>query len=148
MKLAMRLAKHSMRKRCPQPRKLLAAGRQKTVLEFETFLSRIGHGLNLEQASNLDVIAFVQGCWIPAHKDKCHTRVGTEGEKTASASAVKGIIQHIAKSCSMMGRSDETNPAKQESVKSYCEGYRSWLHGLGVRERWAKVFKEQKIDDL
>lgn len=48
----------------------------------------------------------------------------------------------------MKGRRDEENPAKQESVRSYCEGYRNRLHAEGVREKRAKVFKEGKVEDL
>jgi hypothetical protein len=33
--------------------------RQKTFADFEAFLARIGHGLNAERPSDLDVIAFV-----------------------------------------------------------------------------------------
>jgi hypothetical protein len=84
----------------------------------------------VEKASYLDVIAFVQGCWLLEHKDRCRTWV--DGEKIASASAVKRVIQQLAKSYSMLGRIDDENPAKQESVKSYCEGYRNWLKSRGV----------------
>jgi integrase len=122
--------------------------RQKTFAEFETFVATMGHGLSAEYASNLDVIAFVQGYWIPTHKRNCRTKLEENGEKVASASAVKGVIQQLSKSYSMLGRRDETNPAKQESVRSYCEGYRNWLRGQGVREKRAKVFKEQKGEDL
>jgi integrase len=122
--------------------------RQKTFGEFEAFLGSIGHGLSSEHASDLDVIAFVQGHWLPVHKENCRTRMGEGGEKVASASAVKGVIQQISKSYSILGRSDEENPAKQESVRSYCEGYRCWLREQGVREKRAKVFKEEKVEDL
>jgi integrase len=122
--------------------------RQKTFAEFESFLSRVGHGLSVEQASDLDVIAFMQGQWLPGHKGNCRTRLGGDGEKIASASAVKGTLQQLAKSYSMMERRDECNPAKQESVRSYCEGYRNWLRGQGVREKRAKVFREGKVTDL
>jgi hypothetical protein len=122
--------------------------RRKTFAEFETFLERVRHGLSAERASDLDVIAFMQGDWIPRHRANCRTRVGVDGEKVASASAVKGIIQQLAKSYSMLGRTDEANPAKQESVRSYCEGYRSWLREQGVREKRAKVFKDEKVEDL
>jgi integrase len=98
--------------------------------------------LSVDNASDLDVIAFVQGIWIPTHVEKCRTVVETEGEKVASASAIKGVTQHIAKSYNMLGFADGDNPAKQESVKSYCEGYRVTLKSKGVREKRAKVFKE------
>jgi integrase len=58
------------------------------------------------------------------------------------------VIQQLAKSFSMKGWSDEENPVKQESVKNYCEGYRAWLKDNGVRERRAKVFKEDKVQAL
>jgi integrase len=48
----------------------------------------------------------------------------------------------------MMGRTNEQTPAKQESVRSYCNGYRTWLPDNGVREKRARVFKEQKVTDL
>jgi integrase len=122
--------------------------RQKTWAELGEFLASIGHGLDVERASDLDVIAFVQGGWMATHKANCRTRMGEAGERVASASAVKGIIQHISKSYSMMGRQDEANPAKQESVRAYCEGYRNWLRENGVRAKRAKVFKEEKVGDL
>lgn len=111
--------------------------RQETFAEFESFLSKVGHGLSVEQASDLDVIAFMQGQWLPGHKDKCRTRLGGDGEKIASASAVKGTLQQLAKSYSMMGRRDESNPAKQESVLSYCEDIGIVCGGkeFGRRER-------------
>jgi hypothetical protein len=90
--------------------------RQRTWDEYGTCLGSIGHGLAVEEASDLDVIAFVQGSWLLGHKENCRTRM--DGEKIASASAVKGVIQQIAKSYSMMGRKDKENPAKQESVRS------------------------------
>jgi integrase len=122
--------------------------RQKTFAEFETFLESIGRGLSVERASDLDVIAFMQGDWIPRHRANCRTRSGTDGEKVASPSVIKGTIQQLAKSYSMMGRTDEANPAKQESVRSYYEGYRNWLRSQGVREKRAKIFKEGKVEDL
>lgn len=49
----------------------------------------------------------------------------------------------------MMGRKDAENPAKEEAVISYREGYRNDLHdNLGVREKRAKVMKESKVLDL
>jgi hypothetical protein len=96
----------------------------------------------------LDIIAFVQGVWIRTHVDRCRTRTETEGEEVASTSAVKGVIQHLAKSYSMLGYADGDNPAKQESVKSYCEGYRMILKEKGVQEKRAKVFKEEKVTAL
>jgi hypothetical protein len=33
-------------------------------------------------------------------------------------------------------------------VKSYCEGYRNWLRENGVREKRAKIFKEDKVSNL
>jgi integrase len=55
------------------------------------------------------------------------------------------VIQHLFKSYNMLGFTDGDNPAKQESVKSYCEGYRMTLKAQGVREKLAKVFKEEKV---
>jgi integrase len=122
--------------------------RQKTWDEFLDFLGRVGRGVNVQTASNLDVIAFIQGVWLPAHVAKCRTRTKRDGEKVASASAVKGVIQHISKSYNMLGFQDVENPAKQENVKSYSEGYRFWLKERGVREKRAKVMKEGKVDAL
>jgi integrase len=48
----------------------------------------------------------------------------------------------------MMGQRDEANPAKQESVKAYCDGYKAWLKENGVREKRAKILKEEKVKDL
>jgi hypothetical protein len=101
--------------------------RRKSFHEFETFLGNVGQGLSVENATDLDVIAFVQGWWIPAHRDRSRTK-GNEGEKVMSASSVKGVIQQIAKSYSILGRRNDENPAKQESVRSYSEGYRNHLH--------------------
>jgi hypothetical protein len=116
--------------------------RQRTAGEFEGFLERLGRGIGLESASDLDVIAFVQGWWLPAHLQKCRT-VNGKGEKVVSASSVRGVIQHLAKTNSMRGRQNEDNPAKQKSVKSYCDGYRNRLHASGVREKRAKVFSRR-----
>jgi hypothetical protein len=71
-----------------------------------------------------------------------------KGEEVVLASSVKGVIQQLAKTFSMLGRQDENNPAKQESVRSYCEGYRNRLHAEGVWEKRAKVFNEGKLEDL
>lgn len=122
--------------------------RRKTFSEFCEFLQRIGQGLSVENASDMDVIAFIQGDWMPKHQVNCRTRVGEEGEKIASASAVRGVIQHLSKSYAMLGRADWENPAKQESVRNYSDGYRMWLKERSVREKRAKVFKEQKVEDL
>lgn len=48
----------------------------------------------------------------------------------------------------MMGRKDADNPAKEESVTSYRDGYRNSLHDKGVREKRAKLMKEGKVHDL
>jgi hypothetical protein len=48
----------------------------------------------------------------------------------------------------MMGRKDTENPAKEESVLSYREGYRNDLHDRGVCEKRAKVMKEGKVINL
>jgi integrase len=120
-------------------------GRRKTWGEFVDFMAKVGRGLNAQTASDLDVIAFVQGEWLPEHIAKCRTRTESAGERVASASAVKGVIQSLSKSYSMLGVQDAENPAKQESVKSYCEGYRFWLKEKGVRTKRAKVMKEGKV---
>jgi integrase len=121
--------------------------RRRTFEEFTEFLAKVGHGVSVETASDLDVLAFIQGWWLPAHQQRCRTFC-SDGEKVASAAAVNGIVQHIGKSYSMLGRSDQTNPAKQESVRSYCDGYRNHLHDQGVREKRALVFTEQKVSNL
>lgn len=98
-----------------------------TWAKFAEFLEKVGHGLSVDNASDLDVIAFVQGIWLARHRKNCQTKLESSGEKVASASAVRGVVQQLGKSYSMKGRTDEANPAKQESVKSYCEGYQVWL---------------------
>jgi hypothetical protein len=70
------------------------ASRRRTVEDFEDSLQKVGRGLGLENASDLDVIAFVQGWWLPAHLKNCWAMNGS-GEKVASASSVKGVIQHL-----------------------------------------------------
>jgi integrase len=66
----------------------------------------------------------------------------------ASASAIKGVIGHLAKSYTMLGRQDGENPAKEECVTSYRDGYWNELHDRGVREKRAKIMKELKVNDL
>jgi integrase len=80
--------------------------------------------------------------------ENCRTRTEKGGDKVASASAVWGIIQHLSKSYSMLGYQDIENSAKQESVKSYTEGYRFWLKEKGVREKRAKVMSDKKVEHL
>jgi hypothetical protein len=120
--------------------------RRKTFLKFIDFLGRVGHGKRVENASGLDVVAFVHGIWISKHRDQC--RIVAGGERVASTSAIKGVIQHIAKSYSMLGFTDESNPAKTKCAKNYRDGYRNKLHDQGVREQRAKVIKPGKICDL
>jgi hypothetical protein len=48
----------------------------------------------------------------------------------------------------MLGYTDAENLAKQESVKSYCEGYQVTLREKGVREKRAKVFKSDNVTAL
>jgi hypothetical protein len=72
------------------------------------------------------MIAFVHGYWMRRHKEQCRTIAS--GKRVASASAVKGVIQHIAKTYSMLGFADAKNPAKADDVKSYRDGYRNQLH--------------------
>jgi integrase len=122
--------------------------RRKTWDKFAKFLGKVGRSFGVQTASDLDVIAFVQGVWLPAHVANSRTRTATEGEVVASASAVKGVIQQLSKSYTMLGYQDVENPAKQESVKSYSEGYRFWLKEKGVREKRARVMKEDKVDAL
>jgi hypothetical protein len=47
--------------------------RRKTWDEFREFIGRVGHGLSVEAACDLDVIAFVQGVWLPGHLANCRT---------------------------------------------------------------------------
>jgi hypothetical protein len=122
--------------------------RQKVFSEVTEFLEIVGFGLDVDTATDLDVITFVQGHWLPKPKANYRTQMGSDGSEIASASAIKGVIQQLAKSYSMLGRKDTDNPAKQESVIKYCEDYRNWLRCNGVKEKRAKVFKEKKVDDL
>jgi hypothetical protein len=108
-------------------------------------LKKVGKGLNIKNAGGLGVVAFVHGEWIPSHRKNFRTIAGSGEEKVASASAIRGVIGHLAKSYSMMGRSDAENPAKTEAVQSYWDGYRNDLHNRGVREKRAKVMKESKV---
>lgn len=122
--------------------------RKRTFEEFSGFIDQVGQGLTIENARGIDVLAFVHGSWIPAHQNRCRTTdVGT-GEKIPSASAIKAVIQHIAKSYSMLGRADSENPAKEEYVKNYRDGYRNDLHARGVKGKRARVFKESKVTEL
>jgi hypothetical protein len=93
-------------------------------------------------------VAFVHGKWISKHRKNFRTTIGGAEEKVASASAIKGVIGHLAKSYSMLGRKDNEKPAKEEAVLSYRDGYRNDLHDRGVREKRAKVMKEGKVLDL
>ncbi|GAQ85559.1 transcription factor [Klebsormidium nitens] len=120
-------------------------GRKRTWSEFREFCEHVG--IAADQAADVDVLAFVQGFWLPRHLGACRT-FGSEGEKVASASAIKAVLSHLGKSFSMLGRSAGENPVHSESVRSYREGYRNWLHDLGVREKRAKVFAESKVNDL
>jgi hypothetical protein len=119
--------------------------RRKTWAEFEAFTQKIGRGLTIETARGIDVVAFVHGEWIPKHTKNCRTTVGSAEEKVPSASAIKGMIGHLAKSYAMIGRKHAENPAKEESVTSYRDGYRNSLHDRGVREKRAKIMKEGKV---
>jgi integrase len=120
--------------------------RQKTFDEFQEFLGAVGQGKRLETANGLDVVAFVQGYWLPKHREQCRTMLGNE--KVASASVVKAVIQHVVKSNSMLGYPDAANPGKAESVKSHREGYRNRLHDQGVREQRAKLVDPSKVTNL
>ena len=121
-------------------------GRKKTWAEFNEFCGLVGK--SLEQATDLDVVAFVHGFWLPHHREGCRTKVGESGVKTASASAIKGVFCHLGKSFAMLGRNGESNPTQSEAVRNYMEGYRNLLHDAGVREKRASTFKESKVQDL
>jgi hypothetical protein len=122
--------------------------RKKTFEEFRTFIGKVGRGLTVENAKGVDVVAFVHGEWIPNHRKNFQTTAGPGEEKVALASAIKGVTEHLAKSYMMMGWKDAENPAKEEAVLSYRDGYRNVLHDKGVREKRAKVIKESKVIDL
>jgi hypothetical protein len=98
--------------------------RKRTFEEFQGFISKVGRGLTVENARGINVVAFVHGKWIPNHRQNFRTVVGLGEEKAVSASALQGVIGHLAKSYAMMGRKDAENPAKEKAVISYCEGYR------------------------
>lgn len=120
--------------------------RKRTWGEFRDFCSLVGK--DPLEARDLDVIAFVHGYWLPRHRSACRTMVGVNKERTASASAIKGVVSHLSKSFNMFGKVGERNPALAESVRNYREGYRNALHDSGVREKRAVVFKEGKVQDL
>jgi integrase len=122
--------------------------RRKTWGKFEGFLQKVGRNVTVENAGGLDVVAFVHGEWIPQHQKNFRTTLGEAGEKFASASAIKGVIGHLAKSYTMLGRQDGENPAKSEYITSYRDGYMNELHDRGVREKRARVMKESKVVDL
>lgn len=61
---------------------------------------------------------------------------------------MKAVIQHVAKSFSMLGYADAKNPGKAESVKSYREGYQNELHDRGVKEQLTKLVEPSKVTDL
>lgn len=105
-------------------------------------------GKRAEDAIDLDIVAFIHGYWLPRHRGACRTVVGNEGVKTASASAIKGIISQLNKSLNMVGRHGERNPVCSDAVRSYREGYRNMLHEAGVREKRAVTFKEAKVNDF
>jgi hypothetical protein len=44
--------------------------RRKTMGEFQDFVGLLGHGKRLENATGLDVVAFVHGFWISMHKEQ------------------------------------------------------------------------------
>jgi hypothetical protein len=118
--------------------------RKKTWAEFEAFTQKVERGLTIETVRGIDVVTFVHGEWIPNYTKNCRTTIGLAEEKVPSALAIKGIIGHLTKSYAMMGRKDAENPAKEESVTSYRDGYRNSLHDRGVREKRAKIMKEEK----
>ncbi|GAQ93311.1 hypothetical protein KFL_014330030 [Klebsormidium nitens] len=101
-------------------RKAVSSGfedeRSRTFGEYGEFLASIGCE-DIEAAEGVDVVAFVQGWWLPGHQKNFRTKVAGRSEKVASASAVKGVIGHIAKNYSMLGVKDEANPAKSEAAE-------------------------------
>jgi hypothetical protein len=113
--------------------------RRKTFDEFKTFLKKVGNGLNTENAGGSDVVAFIHGEWISTHRRNFRTTAGAGKEKVASASAIRGVIGHLAKSHSMMEKSDAENPATSEAVQSYRDRYRNDLLDRGVQEKRAKL---------
>ncbi|GAQ88041.1 putative Phage_integrase [Klebsormidium nitens] len=121
--------------------------REKTFAEYRESLTSVGCPDVLE-AVGMDVVAFIQGWWLPNHEKNFRTVVEGENKKVASASAVKAVIGHVAKSYSMLGVADAVNPAKSEAVRSYREGYRNELHERGVREKRAKIMSESKVTQL
>lgn len=123
--------------------------RKKTFEELRTLVAKVGRGLTIENAKGIDVVAFVQGEGIPNHRKNFRTtQAGSEEEKVASASAIKGVIGHVAKSYTIMGWKDAENPAKEKAVLSYREGHRNVLHDKGVREKLARAMKESKVLNL
>jgi hypothetical protein len=67
----------------------------------------------MENATGLDVVAFMHDYWISKHTDQRRTKAGDE--KVASASAVKSIVQHIAKSYSILGYTDDKVPGSRRA---------------------------------
>jgi hypothetical protein len=122
--------------------------RKRTFEEFRTYVAKVGRRLTVENAKGIDVVAFVHGKWMPNHRKNFRTTADPGEEEVASASAIKGVIGHLAQSYTMMGWKDAENPAKEEAVISYRDGYRNVLHDKGVREKRAKIMKESKVTDL
>lgn len=114
--------------------------------EYREFLGKNAYGVSVEMAGAEDVLAFIRGFWIPRHLDSCRT-VAANGAKVVATATVKQVLQHVSKSYDLIGQ-DRNNPAKSELVRAFKEGYRKMLHGLGVREKKAVVFKEGKVEDL
>jgi integrase len=114
--------------------------------EYREFLGKNAYGVSVETAGAEDVLAFIRGFWIPRHLDSCRT-VAANGAKVVATATVKQVLQHVSKSYDLIGQ-DRNNPAKSELVRAFKEGYRKMLHGLGVREKKAVVFKEGKVEDL
>jgi hypothetical protein len=116
--------------------------------EFREFIAKNAYGVRVETAATEDVLAFVRGYWIPRHVESCRTVAKASGQKVVSVSTLKQVLQHLSKSYDMMGRSNTNNPARSEAVRSFKEGYRKMLHDLGVQEKKAVVFKENKVEEL
>jgi integrase len=122
--------------------------RRKTWGEYREFLEKNAYGVSVETATAEDVLAFVRGYWIPRHVESCRTVVGGTGKKVVAFSTMRKTIEHVSKCYDMLGLEGSRNPAKSEAVKAFKEGYKRMLHELGVREKKAVVFKEEKLDGV
>lgn len=119
---------------------------RRTWHEFTEYLHQVGK--DPQSCTGLDVVVFLQGDWLPRHRQQCRTVSKDDGGKVASASAIKGVIAHLSKSFSTIGRQGNDNPAQAEAVRNFRDGYRNWLHDKGVQEKRAVTFSEGKVLDL